>query len=103
MDSSTVSTLISSMNTMFNFYGRRDLWISAKEHGLERGLKYSNVNLANSPDSQIAFNNFLARNYLEKVDIKYESLRHQIAGQDEVGMRFREAALNKSDQKGLQL
>lgn len=98
VDSGKISTghatnIISSLNRVFQYYYRDDLTLSAKDFGINRGERFSNIDKSVSNDVHDKFSDFLTEKYIEKGDIRYEALRLQIELQREAGLRFKESAL----------
>jgi len=87
------TNIISSLNSVFNYYYRDDLKISAKDFGINRGERFNNIDKSLSGDVHDKFSDFLTEKYIEKGDIRYEALRLQIELQREAGLRFKESAL----------
>ncbi len=87
------TNIISSLNSIFNYYYRDDLKISAKDFGINRGERFNNIDKSVSNDVHDKFSDFLIKQYIEKGDIRYEALRLQIELQREAGLRFKESAL----------
>ena len=101
ISSSTTSSYISAVNTMFATHDRSDLNISARAFGIARGTKFSNVNLANSQESQAAFKSFCQTRFIETGDVRYQALKHSVIIQAEAGLRFRESTQIKIAGKDL--
>jgi hypothetical protein len=101
ISSSTTSSYVSAVNTMFATHDRSDLNISAKAFDIARGAKFSNVNLANSQESQAAFKSFCQARYIETGDVRYQALKHSVTIQVEAGLRFRESTQIKIAGKDL--
>ena len=98
---STTSSYISAVNTMFTTHDRSDLNLSAKGFGIERGTKFSNLNLANTHDSQEAFKSFCQARFNQTGDVRYQALKHSVTIQAEAGLRFRESTQIKIAGKDL--
>jgi hypothetical protein len=99
VSSSTTSSYASALNQVFKAVGRNDLRISAHEHGIGRGQKHSNKNMASSPESREALKTWLAEKAAATPD-REEQLR--IGGlsisaelQQSIGLRIRESCLIK--------
>ncbi len=87
------TNIISSLNSVFDYYYRDDLKISAKDFGINRGERFNNIDKSVSNETHDKFSDFLTEQYIEKGDIRYEALRLQIELQREAGLRFKESAL----------
>jgi len=87
------TNIISSLNSVFNYYYRDDLKISAKNFGINRGERFNNIDKSISNKTHDKFSDFLTEQYIEKGDIRYEALRLQIELQRDAGLRFKESAL----------
>jgi hypothetical protein len=90
---SHATNIISSLNSIFNHYYRDDLKISAKEHGLNRGEHFKNIDKSIAYEVHEKFSDFLAEKFKSEGDIRYEALKLQIELQRELGLRFKESAL----------
>jgi len=101
ISSSTTSSYISAVNTTFATHDRSDLNISAKVFGIARGTKFSNQNIANTPEAQDAFKTFCQARFEETGDIRYQALAHSVTLQAEAGLRFRESTQIKIARKDL--
>ena len=101
LTTSTTSSYVSCINTVFSTHDRHDLKISAKGFGIARGQKHSNQNLSNSQASQKALKQFCLDQYLQTHDIKLLSLFHSVTIQSEAGLRFRESTQIKIAVKNL--
>ncbi len=98
----TPASYISAINSVFKAFAREETCLSAKDVGLARGTRFSNVNLANSPETHQAFRNFLDKEYIQTNDIRYQGLKLSVDIQREsAGMRFRESAAIKIAGKDL--
>ena len=98
VDSGEISTghtanIISSLNSMFNYFYRDDLKLSAREYGLSRGKQFSGVDKSVSDDLHNKFVNFLMDKFTASGDSRYEALRLQVELQRNAGLRFKESAL----------
>jgi len=87
------TNIISSLNSVFNYYYRDDLKISAKDFGINREERFNNVDKSLPNETHDKISDFLTEQYIEKGDIRYEALRLQIELQREAGLRFKESAL----------
>jgi hypothetical protein len=102
---STTSSYVSAANQVFRACNREDLCISALSHGINRGIKYSNKNLSNSPDAQRLLKTWLAERIVE-ADERLERLMLTALGisadlQTVSGARFRESCLIKLHSKNV--
>jgi hypothetical protein len=99
VSSSTTSSYTSALNRIFETVGRYDLRISAKNHGIERGQKYSNENLASSPAVREALKEWLAEKAAATPDreerLRIEALSVSAEMQRSFGLRIRESCLVK--------
>lgn len=91
LSSSTTSSYVSAVNTVFATHDREDLKLSAKDFGLNRGMKFSNRNLSNSQDSHRAFKAYCNQKYQQTGDIRFIALHHSVSIQRQAGLRFRES------------
>lgn len=87
------TNIISSLNTIFTYYYREDLKISAKEYGLNRGPRFDNVDKSITDYTHQKLSEFLTEKYLSTGNVKYEALRIQTELQRQLGLRFKESAL----------
>jgi len=87
------TNIISALNSVFNYYYRDDLKISAQEHGLNRGIRFNNIDKSISDETHQRFSDYLTDKFKESGDIRYESLRLQVELQRNAGLRFKESAL----------
>jgi len=97
-ESSTTSTYISAINSVFEVYGSSN-HISAKEHGISRGYRYDNVDKSASNEVYQSVLNELQERLSETSDIRYEALAHSVQLQREGGLRFRESTQIKIHNK----
>jgi hypothetical protein len=99
VSSSTTSSYASALNRIFETVGREDLRISAKNHGIERGKKYSNENLASSLSAREALKEWLAEKAASTPDreehLRLEALSISAEMQRSFGLRIRESCLIK--------
>ncbi|UOD33724.1 integrase domain-containing protein [Deferribacteraceae bacterium V6Fe1] len=91
------SNIISSLNTIFNHFGRDDLRLSANHEGLSRGKRYDNTDKSISNETHNNLVNFLSEKYVQTGDTRFEALRLQVVLQREIGLRFKESALFNGD------
>jgi len=87
------TNIISALNSVFNYYYRDDLKISALEYGLNRGTRFNNTDKSISPETHQKFSEYLTDKFKTSGDIRYESLRLQVELQRNAGLRFKESAL----------
>jgi len=90
---SHATNIISSLNSIFNHYYRDDLKISAKEHGLNRGERFKNIDKSVSAEVHERFSDFLVEKFKSEGDNRYKALQLQIELQRKLGLRFKESAL----------
>lgn len=102
ISTSATSSYVSAINTVFKTHDRADLKFSANDFGLQRGTKFSNLNLENSFRSQQEFKHYLEMKYQETKDLKYTALSHAVNIQSEAGLRFRESTQIKIGSKNLE-
>ncbi|TYB81852.1 MAG: hypothetical protein FXF54_14445 [Kosmotoga sp.] len=98
VDGNEISTghtanIISSLNSMFNYFYKDDLKLSAREYGLSRGKQFSGVDKSVSDDLHNKFVDFLMDKFTDSGDSRYEALRLQVELQRNAGLRFKESAL----------
>jgi len=98
VDSGEISTghtanIISALNSVFNYFYRDDLKLSAREWGLSRGKQFSNVDKSISEDLHNKFVNFLEDKFMNSGDSRYKALSLQVEMQRHTGLRFKESAL----------
>jgi len=87
------TNIISALNSVFNYYYRDDLKISAREYGLNRGTRFNNTDKSISDRTHKEFSDYLSDKFKASGDIRYEALRLQVELQRNVGLRFKESAL----------
>lgn len=102
ISTSTTSSYVSAINTVFKTHDRSELKFSANDFGIQRGTKFSNLNLENSYRSQQEFKNYLEMKYQETKDLRYCALTHTVTIQSEAGLRFRESTQIKIGSKDLE-
>ena len=101
ISSSTTSSYLSAINTVFATHDRHELKICAREYGLNRCQKFSNRNLANSEASHRAFTSFCIDRYRSTGDVRFMALYHSVSIQNRAGLRFRESTQIKIAEKNL--
>ena len=87
------ANIISSLNSMFNYFYRDDLKLSAREYGLSRGKQFSGVDKSVSDDLHNKFVDFLMDKFTDSGDSRYKALSLQVELQRVAGLRFKESAL----------
>ncbi|WP_331385859.1 integrase domain-containing protein [Deferribacter desulfuricans] len=93
------TNIISSLNRVFDHYGRDDLKLSAKAEGLNRGSRYYNIDRSVSEQTHNQLTDYLTEKYLSTGDIRFIALRIQVEMERTFGLRFKESALH--DLKGI--
>jgi hypothetical protein len=96
---STASSYVSAADQVFRACNCEDLCISALSYGINRGLKYTNKDLSNSPEAQVLLKTWLAEK-IGEADGRLERLMLTALGisadlQPVSGARFRESCLLK--------
>jgi hypothetical protein len=100
----TASCYLASINTVFKTHGRHDISISAKEFGISRGKKYTNVDLSNEHEDVQAYRTWLQERATTTDGLRslqYQALAHSVALEWSAGLRFRESMMVKIDSKDL--
>jgi len=96
---STAADYISSINQMWLALGRDEMVISARQYGVGKGQRYSNLDRSIPYKNIETMKNALHEIYRNTGDIRYECLRYQIWIQQETAARFAESACMKIDEK----
>ncbi|MEC9492290.1 integrase domain-containing protein [Flexistipes sp.] len=87
------TNIISALNSVFNYYYRDDLKISARGYGLNRGTRFNNTDKSISDENHQKFSEYLSDKFNASGDVRYEALRLQVELQRSAGLRFKESAL----------
>ena len=100
-NSHTTATYVSAFNRIAEYAEKPDLWISAKEHGLEKG-SFEYVNRAAPEEVHRAFVSWLEQKAQATGDVRYEALKHSVELQRAFGLRAAESFGIKITEKSLE-
>ena len=100
-NSHTTATYVSAFNRVAEYAEKPDLWISAKEYGLEKG-SFEYVNRAAPDEAHRAFVAFLEQKAQATGDVRYEALKHSVELQRTFGLRASESFGIKITEKNLE-
>ena len=101
ISASTASTYLACINQIYGTHDRQDLHLNASEHGISREVRCTNADRAMPEDVYQAVLQRLSDRYAETGSSWYQSLRHSITLQHDLGLRARESMMIKIGEKDL--